>query len=400
MQSEPSINLKAAGHAPSLWSKFNPVSLYLRFRRAKIVTVEPVVFLYMFGLFLSLSVSQQYLFNRFGRELFASRLGYNGSFNVCMTTDLLNKYIGNDTQQHKKAGDVAEAKTAEINLVASLLGQLPAIFAALLYGPISDRTGRKPAMLIMASAAAVTGLLLVLMVHYNWSVYWILPIAVINSLAGGIPGLLTLVYSYIADISSHKWLTARLGIVEGVIFFGITLSLVTGGQWLETTKCKFEGPYILYTVVNMVLILYIVFFLPESLTAEQRRAKQMKHNPSTFHQVTRGMKIFFTKNEYSRWRLWFAILIVFLTYLVFTGGDEISTLFLLHKPLSWSPGTIGIYQAVNQLIHGITVFAVIPILVMLKCPDSLIVIVGILWGSTVDFLTGWVRKDWHMWTSE
>ena len=126
----------------------------------------------------------------------------------------------------------------------------------------------------------------------------------------------------------------------------------------------------------------------------------MKHNRSSFHQVTRGMKIFFTKNEYSRWRLWFAILIVFLTYMVFTGGDEISTLFLLHKPLSWSPGTIGIYQAVNQLIHGITVFAVIPILVMLKCPDSLIVVVGILWGSTVDFLTGWVRKDWHMWTSE
>ena len=204
MQSEPSINVKAAGHGPSLWSKFNPVSLYLRFRRAKIVTVEPVVFLYMFGLFLNFSVSEQYLFNRFGRELFASRLDDHGPFNFCMSTQVLNEYIGNDTQHNRKAGDVAETKTAGINLVASLLGQLPAIFAALLYGPISDRTGRKPAMLIMASASAVTGLLLVLMVHYNWSVYWILPLSVINSLAGGIPGLLTLVYSY------HRYYTLRL----------------------------------------------------------------------------------------------------------------------------------------------------------------------------------------------
>ena len=407
MKSEPSINARPTEPSPvslvgqrSRWSRFNPVNAYLRFRRAKILTVEPVIFLYIFGIFLSLSVGQQYFFNKFGREMFAEKLNFTGPFNFCMSTEVLNERIGNDTKYHQKAGDVVQAETAVLSLVASLLGQLPAIFAALFFGPISDRIGRKPIMLIAATVAAITGLMLVLLVHFNWSLYWILPLFFVNALAGGIPGMLTVVYSYIADVSSHKWLTLRLGIVESMIFFGSTLSLVSGGQWLQSTNCKFEGPFILYCAVNALLILYIIFLLPESFSREERRQLLIRKGHSGLHQIIRGLKLFFRRNEYSRWRIWFAAIIMFLLYLVFTGGDEISTLFLLHKPLQWTPGHIGLYQAINQLVHGIAIFTVIPLLVLLGFPDPLILIVGILWGSSVNFLTGFVKKGWEMWASE
>ena len=405
MLSEPSINAAEPPTGQSLvrqgskWSRFNPVNIYLRFRRAKILTVEPVIFLFFFSLLMSLSVSQQYFFNRFGREMFAEKLNFTGPFNFCMSTEVLNERIGNDTKNHRKAGDAVQAETAVLSLVASLLGQLPSIFAALLFGPISDRIGRKPIMLIMATSAAITGLLYVLLVHFDWSLYWILPLFFINSLAGGIPGILTAVHAYIADVSSRKWLTLRLGIAESMIFFGTTLGLVSGGQWLQRTNCKFEGPYILYCVGNIAIILYVVFLLPESLTREERKQRIVDKHQSGLHHIARGFKIFFRKNEYSRWRIWSATIIMFLVYLVITGDSDISTLFLLHAPLRWTPGYIGIYQAINQLTVGVAIFTVIPILVVLRFPDPLILTVGVLWGSLFTFLTGFVRKDWQMWTS-
>ena len=45
-----------------------PSSMCLKFRRKMFITVEPVLFLYMFGLYLLLSVEEQYIFNRLGRE--------------------------------------------------------------------------------------------------------------------------------------------------------------------------------------------------------------------------------------------------------------------------------------------------------------------------------------------
>ena len=382
----------------SKWSRFNPVSAYLRFRRAKLLTVEPVIFLFMFSVIMNLSVGQQYLFNRFGREMFAERLNYTGSFNFCMSTDVLNEEIGNDTKSHQKAGDVVQTETAVLSLVSSLLGQLPSIFAALLFGPISDRIGRKSIMLILSTSATITGLLSVLLVHFNWSLYWILPLSFINALAGGIPGMLTVIYSYIADISSHKWLTLRLGIVESMIFFGTTLGLVTGGQWLEGTNCKFEGPYILYCAGNFAIILYVIFLLPESLTSEERKQRMADKNQSGLQHVARGFKIFFRKNDYSRWRIWSGAIIMFILYLVITGDGDISTPFLLHAPLKWTPGYIAIFQAINQLTVGVAIFTIIPILVVLRFPDPLILTVGMLWGSLFTFLTGFVRKDWQMWT--
>ena len=372
-----------------------PIDAYLWFRRARIVTVEPVLFLYMFGLFVSLSATQEYVFNWYGREMLRKHAGFTGSFNVCMSTDLLNEEV-NETNG-KKAGDIVQASAAWLSLGSTLLGQLPSIFAALIYGPLTDRIGRKPVMLVMASAGSVTAILITLTVHFNWPVYWFIPITLINSLAGGIPGILTVVFSYIADVSSTKWLTLRLGIAESMVFFGTTASLAIVGVWLEKTNCKFVELYVVYFIANILILLYVLLLLPESLTQSQRKERQRM---SGLRQVTRGLKFFFTKNEYSRWRLWFAIVSMFLSYMVFSGAAEISTLFLLHKPLSWTPGSIGIFQSISQLALALSIFLLLPLFVYLRIPDPLILIVGVVWGTVSYFLTGFVRSGWEMYTSE
>ena len=142
--------------------------------------MEPVLFLYMFGIFMSLSVTQEYIFNWFGREMLVRHANHTGSFNFCISTDLLNKEV--NLTGGKKAGDVVQTQASLLSLATTLLGQLPSIFEALVYGPL---IGRRPIILLMATSGALSGLLYTLTVFFQWSIYWFVPLNLITSLAGG-----------------------------------------------------------------------------------------------------------------------------------------------------------------------------------------------------------------------
>ena len=84
---------------------------------------------------------------------------------------------------------------------------------------------------------------------------------------------------------------------------------------------------------------------------------------------------------------------MFVIYMVYTGGAEISTLFLL---LRWTPGAIGIFQSLSQFSYALSIFLFIPILVYMRVPDPVILIVGVAWSTVCYFITGFVRNGWEM----
>ena len=233
-QSRDRVDTEIQGRGRQLF--YNPIGAYLSFRRAKIITAEPVLFLYMFGMFMSLSVGQEYIFNWYGRKMLREH-DYTGPFNFCMSTDILNEIPRNLTHG-KKAGDIVQGQASILSLGTTLIGQLPSIFAALVYGPLTDRIGRRPIMLLMGSAGALSGLLFTLAVYFSWSIFWFIPLTLITSLTGGIPGILTVVYSYIADVSSTQWQCILVSTV-----FGTVSSLhPTSGLALTVTRGKMILP--------------------------------------------------------------------------------------------------------------------------------------------------------------
>ena len=374
---------------PRSW---NPFTMCLKFRRKMIITVEPVLFLYMFGLYLLLSVDEQYIFNRLGREEFITELNFTGPFNFCMSTGALNSLIG------RGAGNKVEAETSYLDLYLGVAGQLPSIFAALFYGPLSDRIGRKPIMLIIAIAGCLTGVVTLIIMYLNLSLYLLIPLSLVNALAGSLPGMLTAVYSYIADVSSKKWLTLRIGILESMIFIGGTISLAIGGQWLIKTNCNFEGAIWMYLACNIVIVLYVLLWLPESQNKLQRR-EMMKNQPSGLGIFIRGIRIFVAK-RYSRWRLWFALFGMFIFYLNAIGATSINTLYLLHGPLAWNPGIIGIYQSISEFVHGIALIVLLSFLVIIGMPDALIIFLGMVWAAALFSAQGLVRVTAQMFIGE
>lgn len=370
------------------WPK--PVSLLLTFRSKYILTIEPVLFLFMFGVYLEISVLQQYIFYRYGQEMYKEEQNYSGPFNFCMNVETLDQDLGNGTGNH-----VSE-KTSYLSLATGVTSQLPGIIAALIYGPLSDRIGRKPIMIVIPCASCLSAVLILLLMYLEWPVEFLAGITTINGLVGGLPGMLTVVYSYVADVSSKRWLTVRIGIMEAMIYTSGSVALLITGQLLKVSECSFQDPFFLYLFSSLISILYVLLWLPESVTSEQRKEKLQDRSASNlFRVVSRGFRLFYLK-DYSRWRLLLCTIAMFFGYFIAIGAGNISILFLLNYPLRWLPDLIGLFQAMSEAVHGLCLIIILPILVALRVPDGLIMFIAFVWSGVTFVAIGFVQQTWEM----
>ena len=371
-----------------------PWRLYLAFRKMRIVTTEPVLFLFMFALLMYSSMIEQYFLRRFSLEkLHNTSFPFpNGSESFCISTAELDKYGGN-------ISDKVQASASHLYLYGMVPSQLLSVIAALTFGPLSDRFGRRPPMVLLGIGGTLNGLMSIGIMHFELNLnYFILPFA-IYGLCGGFAGVISLSFSYIADVSSLKWRTLRIGILEAMIFAGGALGDGISGFWLNKLNCFFEPIIWLFTGANALIIVYVILFLPEPLT-QIERLENAKNRPRGCNAVLQGFKIFFCSPWWLTWRLWVSLIALFVFVMNITGSNEITTLFLRNKPLDWNPRLIGIYQSSFQASHMIALLVILPILVALKLPDALIGLIGLAFNCGMNIFMGFVRQSWQMFVSK
>lgn len=356
----------------------------------------------MFSLYLYEVMFQLYVFNAYGRENIRNTDWYinasdGDNHSVCLTTRILdNSTITNRTH----VGNKVEGKTAILLLIVGSTARLPSIVATLILGPISDRFGRKPALLVVLIGMILQCSLVLIIVQKHLNLYLFILSAGFRGLTGGIAGILTASYSYVADISSKKWLTIRLGVLESMIFIAGSLSLVIGGVMIHFSECSFTLPAILSFACVVGALPYTLIALPESLDRDERdndRAVQTRTlGPKA---LLRGLHIFFGKC-YARWRLWLCLLIMFITIANISGTTTVITLYLLHWPLQWDPLKIGVFLGSSELVHGLGLIVALPILVHSGTRDSVIVLMAVFLTCMMDVCLGLANKTWQVFASE
>ncbi len=369
----------------------NPWKLYLAFRRKKILTIEPVIFLYMFATYLSLSIVQQYLLNRFGEEKLKNTRFVWPNHSFCVNSTGLDAYAN--------ATDEVQAKSSRVFLYGQIPNQLISIVVTLVFGPLSDRIGRKPIMYVVSIGSTLNGLALLCLIHYNLSITYFILLNVVSGLIGGYASILTACLAYVTDISSQKWLIYRIGIVEAMIFAGGALGEGLGGFWLDAIHCSFEPLIWMYTSAMAGIGVYTLIFLPESSTRQERREKALRR-PRGIKALLQGFKLFFCSKWPVGWRLWAALIAFCIMVFNVTGNTEITTFFLKNHPLDWGPQTIGLYQATSMITHMVCLVAVLPILIVLRFPDALIALIGLAFSAGMDVFTGFVKISWQMFVSK
>ena len=376
----------------------NPWRLFLTFRNARLLTIEPVLFLYMYGTFLFFPVFQQYVFWRIGTiELLSnSTLNFtvpNGSF--CLDSTLLEHYGG------KNLSDRVQTLSNHLSLLTSFANRFPSVIVTLfILGPLSDRFGRKPAIYITAAGALLQVALTILFIYYKANPLLFLVSQFCAGITGDFAAILTSCLSYVADVGSLKWRTVRIAIAESMVFLAGAVAQGTGGLWLDRVNCDFITPLWLVLACHAGIILYTLVYLPEALSPSER-LEHRKKGSRGIAVILKGFKLMLCGwQRYSVWKLWIALLALVIYVANVTGSQMLTVFFFKAPEFNWNATLIGAYQSTAMTSHGLCLLVLVPILVLLRFPDPLIALVGLAFSGGMNLFFGFANKTYEFFISE
>ena len=370
-----------------------PAYHYKLLNFVRFVSAEVVVFSFVFVFYYYQYYTQQYLFQWYATEALKntsrlhSRLA-NRSF-VCYNQTLINELSGSNSTT-----DEVEEKAAHMDLVITLLKYIPSLVVNLVISPLSDKYGRKPAIILVLSGEALAVVLSVIATYLKLDIHWFLTSSFLLGFSGGVSTLMSVSFAYVSDITPQRWRTVHLGFLQAVVYISTAISSGVFNVWLQSTNCDFRRPSWLMVAIVLVGFLYSLM-LPESLPKEKRI--QLSRSKKGITVLFQGVKIFFwPRLGYSLWRLWFVSLSIFVVVFGESGENAITVLFLLHKPLEWNRDLIGIYGVLRSLSHALALFLLLPLFSYLKFPDPLVVLIGTTITVGANVFLGFVIHTWEM----
>ena len=164
--------------------------------------------------------------------------------------------------------DVAEASTVG-GWLLFLYAFMQFIFAPIL-GGLSDQYGRRPVLLVALLGLGLDNFLLAFAPNLSW--------LVIGRIIAGVCGAsFSTAGAYIADISSKEKRAQNFGLIGAAFGVGFIIGPLLGALF---SKIDIRAPFMVAGCLSMLNFLFGLFFIPESLSSENRRKFDFKRaNP-------------------------------------------------------------------------------------------------------------------------
>ncbi|XP_059375527.1 proton-coupled folate transporter [Carassius carassius] len=277
----------------------------------RVVTVEPVIFLYMTSTFILTPAYQQMIITK-----------------VCL--QLLKNATICSNPEHHKGDEEVQATASYILLLFNVTLSLVSIPPAIMLGSWSDRAGRRWVMALPSVLSLLSGgLLLAVDLLENISVYWTLMAAALTGLTGGHVSIFLSSFSYLADLTmgSSSSRTLRMAVAESMIFVGGSVGFLLGG-FLEQ-EFGLKAAFGAYIGCHVLVVLYIVLWLRDPTMGrntciapyEENTVEQGSHSDKSWLFVLKYAKLSFKavfkrRSEQERLKLLFLILCTFINNLV------------------------------------------------------------------------------------
>lgn len=221
---------------------------------------------------------------------------------------------------------------SELGLLIASYGVMQLIFAPI-WGDISDKWGRRKVMILGMLGNSIT-----LLAFGLASNLWILFFARILSgvLASA---MLPASMAYIGDITSEEERGSGMGLIGAAAGIGIVIGPGLGGL-LSINSLAF--PFFIASLLSILSVLFIFFFLPESLSVEKK------------YKNSQGFKL----DQYARMKkallspIGNLLIITFIVSLGLTNFQGIYGLFALKK-FGYEPQKVGIILMVMGIVLAI-----------------------------------------------
>ena len=382
--------------ASSAFVSLNPYNLFLAWRNAKIITVEPVIFLYMLGTYFYLPLYEQYYYQRYGEDQLQDTNFTSPNYSFCLNSSELDEYGGNGTYK------VVQSLSTDLLTYGSLVNRVLSVIATLVMGPLSDRYGRRIVIVIVSIGMIIQGAFSLCIVYFNLNLYFFILTQAIAGITGDFSALLMACFTYVVDVGSKRWRTLRIAIAEAMLFLaGAFGEGLISGLWLQELSCNFIPPLWLYVACALGIIAYTILFLPESLDSIEH-SETAKKKPSKCGSLAMGFKIMFCQfGEYAVWKLWAGLIIVFVITNNMTGSDGLAVYYFKAKlTLDWGPEKIGIYLGAQQLSFMFGLLVVLPLLMACKVPDTVISLIGMVIHIVKNVCVGLAQKSYVFFISK
>ena len=220
-------------------------SWYQRLREGlSLVSLEPIIFLNSFTWGLCSVIGQNLLIEKVCHDL-----GYSDV--VCTHID-----------DYDVEDDAVQTQVTKFNMYSSILSAIPGMILALFIGPWSDRNGRKPIMIIPMIGYILSTIFTLINIYFRqWPANYLL-INGVWGITGGFVVFLIGMYSYIADITSVRARTTRIGVLDIFLFGG-----VPAGNFLSAYVFKYSGYFGIYGItlgIQIFILLYIIFIITDT----------------------------------------------------------------------------------------------------------------------------------------
>ena len=385
----------------------------LAFRRARIITVEPAVFLYTFAMYISQTISQQFFYQYYAvyylRQLNHSNLTASG---MCIDPDLLQTPLHPEQKDSPSVEHYVRSDSSHYILYYSVINTVLQSISILLIGPLTDTFGRKMGFITACAGAGIQYGVLLIVVHFQTYLYIGLVGSVLSGVTGGLGLIVMSAFTYAVDVSSHKIRTLRIGIASAAYFLAGAISEYTGGIWLNRNGCNFEPILWCAVACSFAGVVYTVFGLPESRRIDAKSCTSWSKTSkcctcdvrcvisflkAVVMKFLKGLQIFF-RPRLETLELWLALISLNVYILNAAGIQLIGVLFFKAYPLHWTPGMIGKLDSLYFALQGIVIFFVFPIAtVVLKLTDSLIAFIGFIPPIMMYLLVAYYGEELVTW---
>ncbi|KAL3873859.1 hypothetical protein ACJMK2_036943 [Sinanodonta woodiana] len=343
------------------------MAVYVSFGRysfdLKRITVEPLMFLYMFTTFFNLLTIQDLVFQKV----------CNAKYDTYTCSHLHNaSYIENEVQK---------ASSRWILYFNVAMG-VPALFVLLFFmGPVADRVSRKfPLIIPLLGTLLSTVNSLVNSVFMSAPIGFLLIGSAINGVTGGYLAMIMAVFSYISHISSPEYKTIKLGITEAMTFLSGALGTLLSGVILDHTSFVFV--FGLLTGILLLALVYTIVWVDDI-----KPVRDPQHEPVYLRAfVIDSVKetwvfIYLTWKNSKRVMSYIAVscVVIMLLMVVLVGQADIMLLYTKYEPFEWSQTTLGMFNAVETFLRGLAVLTVLPILKRIfHQRDTVLALIGII----------------------
>ncbi|XP_070581354.1 lysosomal proton-coupled steroid conjugate and bile acid symporter SLC46A3-like isoform X2 [Ptychodera flava] len=306
-------------------------------RKSRYVTVEPMIFLFIFGRATYMLAFPQFIKERLASDQNVS--AFDRSNGSCYLNKSSKMYVTQEEIQKQ-----ATLWTMYLNATAQCL----AMITATILCSYSDHGGRKLPAILPPVGALLNALVYLVVINFHLPLHFLFIGAILQGVAGEHTTELAACFSYLADITDGEKRRFRFAVVDVTFYLGTAGAQVLTGYLIQILG--YEAPFWIMFGCMFVVFFYAVLFLQESLQrSDTTSVSWTTILVSLFKNIWRLFKsdIGGRRSELIRGNI-----VLLLQFSAQSTATSLYVLYLLDVPFCWTPVFIGYFNAIRVCLRA------------------------------------------------